>query len=84
MSQWSLIIQVCLLFLNKAKPYIIYCSFKNQKLNILITYQIIQFKRWMTIIDIVSKKSVKGLARVPILLADIPKRVQAIISPKEN
>lgn len=38
----------------------------------------------MTIIDIVSKKSVKGLARVPILLADIPDRVQAIISPKEN
>lgn len=84
MSQWSLIIQVCLLFLNKAKPYIIYCSLKNQKLNILITYQIIQFKRWMTITDIVSKKSVKGLARVPILLADIPNRVQAIISPKEN
>lgn len=84
MSQWSLIIQVCLLFLNETKPYIIYCSFKNQKLNILITYQIIQFKRWMTIIDIVSKKSVKGLARVPILLADIPNRVQAIISPKEN
>lgn len=32
MSQWSLIIQVCLLFLNKAKPYIIYCSFKKSEI----------------------------------------------------
>ena len=36
----------------------------------------------MTIIDTVSKNSVNGSARFPSLLAEIPNREQAMISPR--